>query len=266
MIASNIRQELMQIIMHELDDPRLSGLPSITRIKVATDLSVADVYVTVMGTDAKQLTALNALRHSAGMMRTKLIKTLPMRTVPYLKFHLDEKLKKELEVLDLIEKAARELPPLEVDAATDGATAPADDAGRAARIAAGLGVVEVTGSETPESPQPFDSPAKSATAGADVVAEGVAASATGSADATDIVDSTDAHAPPPAGIFSRTSAPSSPGAPASAAPAESAPAKSAPAKGAQQSAEPAVNDSQVFESAPAPAAGPGQAPTAETDE
>ncbi len=55
------------IILRELNDPRLTGMPSITRVKVSPDLSVADVYVTVMGTEGQQTAALNALRHSAGL-------------------------------------------------------------------------------------------------------------------------------------------------------------------------------------------------------
>jgi len=108
MIASTLKQELMGIIMHQLNDPRLEGFPSITRIKVASDLSTADVFVTIMGTEGKQTAALNALKHSAGMMRQKLQKSLPMRTIPFLKFHLDEALRKEIQVLELIDKAVNE--------------------------------------------------------------------------------------------------------------------------------------------------------------
>ncbi len=108
MIGSTLQQELMSIIMRELNDPRLTGMPSITRVKVAPDLGTADVYVTIMGSEGKQTAALNALKHSAGMMRQKLQKTLPMRTIPYLKFHIDENLKKELSVLELIERAVKE--------------------------------------------------------------------------------------------------------------------------------------------------------------
>lgn len=108
MIGSTLQQELMSIIMRELNDPRLTGMPSITRVKVSADLSIADVFVTIMGSQGKQTAALNALKHSAGMMRQKLQKTLPMRTIPYLKFHIDENLKKELTVLELIDKAVRE--------------------------------------------------------------------------------------------------------------------------------------------------------------
>src|SRR4051794_19040485 len=107
-VASTIQQELAQIIMRELSDPRLTGMPSITRVKVSPDLSVADVYMTVMGTPGQQNAALNALRHSAGLMRTKLTAKLTLRVAPYLKFHLDENLKKELEVQELLRKVAEE--------------------------------------------------------------------------------------------------------------------------------------------------------------
>lgn len=103
-VASILQNELAMIIMRELNDPRLVGLPSITRVKVSEDVSVADIYVTIMGTEGKQAAALNALKHSAGMMRTKLSQSLEMRQVPYLKFHIDENLKKEREVLEILRK------------------------------------------------------------------------------------------------------------------------------------------------------------------
>src|SRR5438309_2306454 len=108
MLGSTIQQELAQIIMRELNDPRLVGMPSITRVKVSPDLSVADVYVTIMGTAGQQTAALNALRHSAGLMRAKLTKSLTLRVAPFLKFHIDENLKKELSMMELLDQVARE--------------------------------------------------------------------------------------------------------------------------------------------------------------
>lgn len=108
MLGSTIQRELAQIIMRELNDPRLMGMPSITRVKVSPDLSVADVYITVMGTEGQKSAAINALRHSAGLMRSKLTKALTLRVTPYLKFHFDEELRKELEMMNLLDKVARE--------------------------------------------------------------------------------------------------------------------------------------------------------------
>jgi ribosome-binding factor A len=103
-----IRQELAMMILHELYDPRITGLPTITRVEVAEDLSNADVFITSMGTPGQQSATLNALKHSAGGMRAKLTKMLSIRTVPFLRFHYDERLKKEMEVLALLDLANKE--------------------------------------------------------------------------------------------------------------------------------------------------------------
>jgi ribosome-binding factor A len=107
-LGSTIQKELAQIIMRELSDPRLVGMPSITRVQVSPDLSIADVYVTVMGSPGQQQAALNALRHSSGLMRTRLTKSLTLRVAPYIKFHLDVNLKKELEMMELLRKVSEE--------------------------------------------------------------------------------------------------------------------------------------------------------------
>src|SRR4051812_11358256 len=101
MLGSMIQQELAITILRDLNDPRVPSerLVSITRVKVSPDLSVADVYVTIMGTPGQQTAALNALRHAAGMMRVKLTKALTTRITPFIKFHMDEDLKKELELM-----------------------------------------------------------------------------------------------------------------------------------------------------------------------
>ena len=42
------------------------------------------------------------------MLRLKLTKQLALRVAPFLKFHIDENLKKELNVLQLLQKAREE--------------------------------------------------------------------------------------------------------------------------------------------------------------
>jgi ribosome-binding factor A len=112
-LGSTIHRELAMIIQHELSDPRLKGLPTITRVRLTDDLSIADVYITVMGTVGQQTAALNALKHSAGLMRTRLTRELALRQAPFLNFHMDEDLKKELELLELLDKVSKENAELE---------------------------------------------------------------------------------------------------------------------------------------------------------
>jgi ribosome-binding factor A len=98
------RQELSMLIQRELDDPRIGLLPTITRVKVAEDLSTADVYCTVMGTPGQQTATLNALKHSASMLRTRLAKMISIRQMPFLRFHFDEQARKEVEMLELLHR------------------------------------------------------------------------------------------------------------------------------------------------------------------
>ena len=107
-LGSTIQQEIATMILHDLNDPRVRPLTSVTRVRISEDLSIADVFITVMGTPGQQTAALNALKHSAGMMRTRLTKDLSLRQAPFLKFHLDEDLKKELAVMELLDQVARE--------------------------------------------------------------------------------------------------------------------------------------------------------------
>src|SRR3712207_5886692 len=123
MLGSTIQKELAQIMMRELSDPRLTGMPSITRVKVSDDLSVADVFITVMGTPGQQTAALNALKHSAGLMRTRLTKQLTLRVAPFLKFHIDEDLKKELALQEVLQKVAEENAELDRKRAAEAAPA-----------------------------------------------------------------------------------------------------------------------------------------------
>ena len=67
-----------------------------------------DVYVSSMGTLGQQSAALNALKHSAGIMRTRLTKALRTRITPFLRFHADEKLRKELDMLSLLDQVHKE--------------------------------------------------------------------------------------------------------------------------------------------------------------
>src|SRR6266516_7364164 len=100
-LGSSIQQEIATMILRDLNDPRVRPLTSVTRVRISEDLSIADVFITVMGTPGQQTAALNALKHSAGMMRTRLTKDLSLRQAPFLKFHLDEDRKKEQEGMEL---------------------------------------------------------------------------------------------------------------------------------------------------------------------
>lgn len=116
-VGSVIRHEVAQAILRDLSDPRLDGvMSSVNRVKVAEDLSTADVYMILMGSPGKHSAAMAALQHAAGLIRTRLGKALATRTVPLLRFHVDEAYRRELEVLELIHQAEVERKQREAEA------------------------------------------------------------------------------------------------------------------------------------------------------
>lgn len=128
-------------IMREIDDPRIKMLPGITKVEVSDDLSVANIYVSIMGTPGQQTAALNALKHSAGMLRTRLAKMLTIRQMPFLNFKVDEGHRKEIEMLELLHKL--EVERLAREAEKNGGVAP-DAAAIAEDVVESVDVVKPT--------------------------------------------------------------------------------------------------------------------------
>src|SRR5215204_2026241 len=62
-----LREEVVDIIRSEIDDPRL-GFWTVTRVEVLPDLRSARIYVSVLGTDGERKETIAALRGAAGMV------------------------------------------------------------------------------------------------------------------------------------------------------------------------------------------------------
>ena len=87
-----LRQEISNLLSRELNDPRLSGVVSITQVKTSSDLRYATVYVSVMGKREEKDMALEGISSATGFMRRELRGRVSLRYIPELKFILDESL------------------------------------------------------------------------------------------------------------------------------------------------------------------------------
>lgn len=108
-LASQIRLVISDAMQNKLADPRLERIASVTRVQVTPDLSFADVYISVMGTDGQQAGYIKALGHAHGFLQSLLAKHLHTRTCPSIRFHLDQSLKKGAETLQMIDQAMADL-------------------------------------------------------------------------------------------------------------------------------------------------------------
>ena len=106
-IQELIREELSDLLMRDLRDPRLEGLISITRVEVTPDLSNARIYVSIMSETANQDDAMKALQAASGYLHKELVHRLELRKVPFLTFRLDRSISEGAAVLVHIEEARR---------------------------------------------------------------------------------------------------------------------------------------------------------------
>lgn len=90
-IDEEYRKELSQIIGYELKDPSITGLISVTKVKVTSDLKFAKVYVSILNSKNIKGT-LAGLKKSAGFIRTELARRVNLRNTPELIFELDDSL------------------------------------------------------------------------------------------------------------------------------------------------------------------------------
>ena len=101
-----LRQEISKVLTTELRDPRLSSMASITRVDCAPDLSLAKVYVSVLGDDEKKSETLAGLKSASGFVRKSIRGILTLKSVPAFEFYIDESIEQGTALLALIDKVA----------------------------------------------------------------------------------------------------------------------------------------------------------------
>ena len=108
-VARIVKEAVSDAIAHHLNDPRINGLVSVTRVDMTTDLRNANVYISVYGSDeASQNKAFTAITHAKSRIQSLLASQVQSKFCPVLHFYKDEKFKKTLEILNLIDQAAKE--------------------------------------------------------------------------------------------------------------------------------------------------------------
>ncbi len=88
-IDEEYRKEISQIIGYELKNPNVTGMISVTKVKVTNDLKFAKVYVSILNSKNIKDT-LAGLKKSSGYIRSELAKRVNLRNTPELIFELDD--------------------------------------------------------------------------------------------------------------------------------------------------------------------------------
>ena len=87
-MADRIREELSEMLIHDISDPRLAGI-SVTDVSVDRELAYANVYVSALEGSERSEEVLEGLQHASGYLRRALAQSIDTRTFPRLRFHWD---------------------------------------------------------------------------------------------------------------------------------------------------------------------------------
>lgn len=119
-VARIVKEAVSYAIVNHLNDPRIIGLVSVTRVEMTADLRNADVYISIFGSDqAGQNKAFTAITHAKSRIQSLLAGRIQSKFCPVLHFYQDEKFKKTLETLNLIDEAVKHLKKKEPDSEDD---------------------------------------------------------------------------------------------------------------------------------------------------
>jgi ribosome-binding factor A len=87
-IADRIREELSEVLIREINDPRLQQI-YVTDVKVDRELAYADVYVSAVEGTSRSADVLAGLESASGFLRRTLAARVELRAFPRLRFHWD---------------------------------------------------------------------------------------------------------------------------------------------------------------------------------
>lgn len=105
-IEAEMQRVLSELLRREVKDPRVGNV-TITDIKVAPDLSVAEIFFVPFGDAHTPAEVGTGLANASGYLRREIGQRLELRHAPRLEFHYDDSLQRAHELSDLIEGAVR---------------------------------------------------------------------------------------------------------------------------------------------------------------
>ena len=85
-INEEVRRQLQEIIMHELKDPRIDPMTSVTKVEVAPDLKTCRAYISVLGGQESLDSTVKGLKQAEGFIRHELALTVNLRNTPNIHF------------------------------------------------------------------------------------------------------------------------------------------------------------------------------------
>ena len=109
-IDEEYKKVLSQLISFELKEPSVTGMVSVTRVKVTPDLKYAKVSVSILNSKNVNET-LAGLKKSSGYIRTAIAHRVNLRTTPELIFEFDESIEYGAKIDNILKNIIKDVNP-----------------------------------------------------------------------------------------------------------------------------------------------------------
>lgn len=90
-INEELKKEISNIINYEVKNSQITGMITVTKVKVSPDLSFARVYVSMINSKSVKDT-LAGLKSASGFIRRRIAEDINLRITPELVFEFDDSL------------------------------------------------------------------------------------------------------------------------------------------------------------------------------
>ena len=97
-----LKKQIGEIIVSQINDPRLTSLITITNVEVSPDLGRAKGFTSALGSSEDIGVIIDTLNKASGYLRRELKQRVVLRNIPLLNFVFDDSIEKAQRMLDLI--------------------------------------------------------------------------------------------------------------------------------------------------------------------
>jgi len=109
-VSEELKREISNIINYEVTNSNVTGMVSVTKVKISPDLHYARVYVSILNSkNVKQTLA--GLKASSGFIRSKIAERINMRVTPELVFEFDDSLEYGQKIDTILNEIMNEIKP-----------------------------------------------------------------------------------------------------------------------------------------------------------
>ena len=105
-------KKVLSEALPSLKDPRI-GFVTVTGVRTTKDLSLATVYVSVLGSEEEQSRTLDGLRSAHGVLQAQVARELGTRRTPVLTFEYDPAIERGVRLTKMIDELAPSEPDVE---------------------------------------------------------------------------------------------------------------------------------------------------------